>query len=940
MPPVASIRHYRFVQDAWDDGMAAWLRAHAAAALRGEQALVVVADPAQAAWLRQRSLAAGIALLGVKFLTAAELRRELAVALDEPHRLLGRESLEFLLKLAALARRDYATRSVALAPAQCLQALDDLGRAGWSGEEADLGAVPSPARDWLRVLAASGAWAPEIDRQLTAKSSIINHQLKIPPTHLCCWAWDRELGAEWRLLSAALTVARDTVFFVPSPLEDFEYDWLADLERLTGATAQPCADSGFVSANDGLTAWLFQRDGAPPARPLPTLLIGARADDELALLERAVWRCLEDGGGDGPIGVVFPRRTALSRRLLERLTAAALPVTDRIRDPLPADWAAVLQQQLAAYYLRGCQVDEFLALAAAWHLADGALAPARLRQKLTALFARRLTRHTPTLLAAAADHDATLAPARELALTLGEWPAAAPWEELKDRWQRAVKVLRVTTDALEPLWSRLDAVLTGRVVDGAAFLEYVHGLLKPARLSPSASPVFANIELVTLRQAAGRVWRRLIFAESNEGGWPLPARENPFLPDPARAQLNRRRGTGHGWLFTARQRQRLEDKRLRDALDNCAGAVIFTASAADPARPGQPSHPNSVLAQLLLLQGGPGVSPLDTWRRQVVTVSAPPAADALDAAETARLADIAARRNDPARPFDEYSFCYPASLSAGEPWSVTKLEGVRDRAATTALTLLFKAEAAAAADFQRNEALAAGTLTHRWIERYLAGGVPPESALTARLAALERELRRELGVSGLWLETLFNSARWMTGELLALTYREGLAAAPAVRSEQAVTGVVSTSAGRLALRGKFDLVLADGDHWRVFDFKTGKRDAPTDRQLARGEGLQFGAYLLLALTLGARTASVQCLSPRRGEGRTLTLTALDAAAQGLARAARAQQTLTFGLSAKTERGARAERLPLACVPAAPAVLQQKAALTFGAAEEAGDEQDD
>ncbi|MDR1190059.1 MAG: PD-(D/E)XK nuclease family protein [Verrucomicrobiales bacterium] len=826
---------------------------------------------------------------------------------------------------------------MALDPAQCLQALDDLGRAGWSGEEADLGEVPSPAREWLRVLAASDAWAPVVDEKLKIESRKLNlgsgNNLGFPPLQLCFWAWDRELGTEHSLLVAALAAARETVLFLPAPLEDVEFNWLAELQNLCGSEVEVCAESGFASANEELTEHLFRRGETLPVTRLPRVLVGATEADELALLEREVWRCLEAGGAGGSIGVVFPARGVLARRLARRLLAAGAPVFDHGGDALPVDWSAEVQQKLAAYYLYGCQVDDFLALAVAWRAGGGAVEPARWRWRLKDAFRLRQTRHVPALLAGAAADDE----AGALARALGKWPERAEWRALKDRWQRAARLLGGSTEGLEPLWSRLDPVLAGRVIAGRAFLEYVGGLLKSARAARAGAEVFARIEIVTPRQAAGRTWGHLIFAESNEGRWPPAVTENPFLTDAARTALNRRRGA-RGWLFTTGERALLDDKRLRDTLENCAGTTTFTASATDATRPDQPLYPNGLVARLLALRDGGGT--LAAWRKSVVSVSAPPVVDPLDVTERARLAVIAEHRRDPRRAFDEYSFCYPAKHAAGLQWSVTKLEDIANCPATAALSLLFNAEAAGDDDFTRSESWFAGVLAHDWIKRCLADGVPPLTLMPARLAEVGAALRRELNISGLWLETAFRSARWMADELLTAAYAEGLAESPSATVERAITGVVRTAAGPLSLKGRMDLVLADGDAWRVFDFKTGKQDAPTPRELARGEGLQFGAYLLLALAAGAKSATVQCLSPKRSESRTLTMSEVEAAEQGLARAAFAQRKLCFGLGAGKFRNEWRERLPLAFTPIDLAVLEQKSRLTFGAGGDAGEAGDE
>jgi hypothetical protein len=896
--------------------MREWLRARAAGALQGELAWVVVADLAQGAWLRRRAVEEDIALLGVRFLTAGALRRELGALLGEECRLLGRESLEFLLKLEAMEHTGAEAGSVALDPGQCLAALDDLARAGWSGEEADLGEVPSPAREWLRVLAGSGAWAPEIDRQLKRKGG------KLERLHLCFWAWDWELGTERSLLAVALTVTNSAVFFLPSPLEDLEFNWVLELEELCGVTAEVCGESGFVSAHEELAERLFRKGEALTVTRVPDVLVGETERDELALLEREVWRGLADCCEGGQIGVVFPARSVLSRLLAGRLSAAGVPLFDHIGNVLPADWSAEVQRKLAAYYLYGCQVDDFLSLM----MVCGKVEPMRLRRELKELFRWRQTRSVPELLV---DADGE---AGKLARALGVWRERAEWLELKADWQRVARLVGGSTECLEPLWSRLDMALAGRTIKGRAFLEYVIGLLRASRTGREGAEVFAKVEIVTLRQAAGRVWRHLIFAESNEGRSPLPVRENPFLPDVSRVALNRRRGADRGWLFTTGERALLEDKRLRDVLENCDGTAVFTASAFDGDRA---LYPNGLVSQLLASRGGV----LGEWRRLTVSVGVAAGADGeqLDEAEHTRLAAIAENRRDPRRAFDEYSFCYPEQFAEGLCWSATRLEDLTHCSATAALALLFNAEAADAGDFTRNESWFTGTLTHEWIRRYLADGVPPLTMREAQLEEVGAALRRELNVSGLWLETAFRSARWMTGELLAMAYAEGLAKSDSMGVERDIVGVVRTTAGSLRLKGRMDLVLADGAHWRVFDFKTGKADAPTAKALARGDGLQFGAYLLLALSAGAKSATVQCLSPKRSVSRTLTMAETADAEQGLARAALVQRTLRFGISAAKHNNEWCERLPLAQMPIEWSVLAAKARLTFGGGEDADSE---
>ena len=94
----------------------------------------------------------------------------------------------------------------------------------------------------------------------------------------------------------------------------------------------------------------------------------------------------------------------------------------------------------------------------------------------------------------------------------------------------------MSTEVLEPSWSRLEALPVPEPVTTSAFFHYLAAVLEgvPARRDPEASHRFARVVVTTLEGAAGQTWGGAVLLDSNEGAWPLYPPENPFLGDVAR----------------------------------------------------------------------------------------------------------------------------------------------------------------------------------------------------------------------------------------------------------------------------------------------------------------------------------------------------------------------------------------------------------------------
>ena len=85
-------------------------------------------------------------------------------------------------------------------------------------------------------------------------------------------------------------------------------------------------------------------------------------------------------------------------------------------------------------------------------------------------------------------------------------------------------------------------------------------------------------------------------------------------------------------------------------------------------------------------------------------------------------------------------------------------------------------------------------------------------------------------------------------------------------TEQKLTVTVRTPSGPLPLKGRIDILISDRPEIpsasvRMFDFKTGRGQAPTLSTLERGNGAQFAAYYLMARDAGAAEAVIGIIKP-------------------------------------------------------------------------------
>ena len=804
-----TLRSYEFLEDAWQDGVAAWCQTASRHVLSGGRAWMVTVSDGQANWIKRRLLRQGVSLFGVQFFNASSLRGELCLRRNVPTDLLGNHALSFTLRLRALAHAAThpETAAVARHPGACLAALDDFAAAGWLADDPAWRheILPPVLDDWLAEVRAQGLWKPEVDRRLLAASS--QSASTLPPLALCVFGWDASGWPAFQLLAAAVREAQSSLVYAPLPRgssENVQLDWLTALEEFFDEGFEPCAGADFLSTHGGLISRLEGADLSDDDAPLsePELIVGLDAQDAAVLARDFVARWLAASGGDESfpgqgdgdrLVILSPRRDLTAVALLRALAAAKIDVEDELGEVPEPSLAVQIQRAILAYHQDNADLDGLLAIVELLNehvkIWDGQganllravfpLDPVEVRRLLHTAFGD-VQHHSVRVLSDVFAHARSEAarPLRSLVEHLGEWPETLAWPDALARWQHCLAGLGLSTDLLEPLWSQLEKLPLPDPVPAPAFFQFLAGILgcAPARRSPDGRHRYARVVLTTLDGAMGQSWGAALFLDSNEGAWPLYPSENAFLDDALRARLNQRRverketpgAPWRGHLLTSVDRAQLEHFRFMEILGHCTGPVAFAGLARDPVEPGQELYANEWALRCLLEGGQPlaeGEKLLDRWHGAIRrTKRTPPP---LPKAEREHLRSVFTSRRDVTAPFDEYAFNFESLGAADElpwtdAWSVHDLETAWNHPATFALKQIFGVAPthAPGREFLRGEGWMVGRLVHHWLRVALGAASEPrqmsshdwENARTAGLAAArhgtEETLRAALARQG------------------------------------------------------------------------------------------------------------------------------------------------------------------------------------------------
>jgi hypothetical protein len=486
------------------------------------------------------------------------------------------------------------------------------------------------------------------------------------------------------------------------------------------------------------------------------------------------------------------------------------------------------------------------------------------------------------------------------------------------------------------------------LIPARALIEWLASHLAAARQpTPPDYTSLAPVVITTFAGAAQQPWDRLIFLDSNEHIWPAPILENPLLPDSTRSRLNRNRHQSP-ILLTTHDLRALDQARFLDLIEHCRHPITFAGVLLDHTDSGDHVQPNEWVVRSLIETAPEDTFPPDLWTAGAQTFPPDPP-PALDPAERAHLETVHSARHNGTMPFDRYQFNFHETRLEPSPWSATSLDEAVTCPATFALRELFNAQSTATWTPTRQEATAVGTRAHRWLGQILGTRAPhksheshsshkshlsPELALPRELTTARAELQEWYAAENLplplWWETCLRKTAWATRRCL-LEVLESVNGRYCF-TEQKLAVAVRTPSGPLPLKGRIDILISDRPEIpnasvRMFDFKTGRGQAPTLSTLARGSGAQFAAYYLMARDAGAAEAVIGIIKP--GERALDVFSAADEPAlrAHFALLAELWRNLRFGRRGPlVDDYGVCETLPLATVPIDPAILDQKAAL--------------
>ncbi|HEY5080159.1 MAG TPA: PD-(D/E)XK nuclease family protein, partial [Opitutaceae bacterium] len=612
-----------------------------------------------------------------------------------------------------------------------------------------------------------------------------------------------------------------------------------------------------------------------------------------------------------------------------------------------------VQRSLAAFYERGCRMEELLALwplLCALNLAR--ISPGRARATCQRLFdelpSHGIDTHVDRL-EKEGDVDG-LEVARVARLVLPAWPKELTLSDALTRFEAARDRLAASVPAG---WQELRefARRAQEPMPATAILETIRAFL-PEKGPVEGTPPrggFAHVTLTTVRRAAGVAWSHAILAESNAGAWPSRRESSCWLDDEARRELNARGRFSLG-LATTDDRASLERGLWSAVARDTSQRVIFSASLHDEEDPERALEPNPWLERVMWSKG---YLSADSGGRESFGALAGSAARAdASGAPGAQGAwfSIWNRRRDPAAPFDEYFFADPS----GDPPTRISARQI-ERGARDPVRLWFdevlRVRRVDWGTFRRARGRMMGTAVHRVMAVALRGA-PHEGAFSATPQRPEAQVRLAAELSALrarwprdrYWESLFLDVSGAAQELLDLVFR--LPAAPFAATELRLpeSATVDTgSAGPLAVSGRPDLVLSDrpaleGARVSIVDFKTGGDAKLSGKTMAStGASLQLGVYLEAARSLGA-TGAVLMLKP----GKPPSMIEMDGLGDAVAKLGVLGQHLSTGiygaLTPDRDEYTVVFEWPLACAPIGHAILKEKFERTFGAAAAAGSEE--
>ena len=619
---------------AWKSILLPWFQAAGRASWQQQlPTLVAVPFRSQAYAMKGRLLDHGISLLGVRFVSPAELR-ELLTARAQTHLAL-REHLRLLLSIAAekclelpedpalrekrMLEPDFlAAKSVMRAPDHLLRTIDQLGAAGWDFSEVELPALRKiVARFQQRVSDCGFELIHTADRRAldqAGASAPLFANLLVTGFNGAHWPL-------WPLLRAAVVSAKEATVLLDDPCEearDIDETWVGTWEEAFGE-ARPTS----LPLNRGSYSLFSEEEmrGVGVVAARRSFLVGADTNEQAKAVAHQCLQFLTDSSCER-VGIVFSGPGALARLVANELARLDIPHHDGLAHFAPgpfeaAYWRAWLQLQqsprinpllqfINALPERGELFPDVNADTFERTLRDAYAEVLIDDLEILQRFCAQGPEEQKKTVAAALS-SVPLLPARaRLADFLHETKAALERFRWKTHWLEISRGLGEWTDKLDVEFSR------------ALYLRWLGEIAFTfsAERDAIGDHPYARVHLLTLPQAHGQEWSHLIFAGWNEGSWPpretgefarqdeIDAFNSSIQKLNRRAARQGRHGEGHTavrenhtlYLGPAEQRQ-IALRQFETLLESATEQIAFTASLVQEDAPERLWNPNEMFTR-------------------------------------------------------------------------------------------------------------------------------------------------------------------------------------------------------------------------------------------------------------------------------------------------------------------------------------------------------
>jgi hypothetical protein len=874
----------------WETILLPWFQAAGRVSWQQRQpTLVAVPFRSQAYAIKGLLLDRRVSLLGIRFVSPAELRELLTTR--SKTRLALREHLRLLLAIAAeesmklpedpalrekrILEADFlAAKSVARAPDHLLRTIDQLGAAGWNFSAVELPALREIVARFQERLADCG-----FELIHTADRRALDQALASPPlfANILVTGFNGAHWPLWPLLHAAVVSAKEATVLLDDPRDvarDIDETWVGTWEEAFGE-AKPIS----LPVNQ-ITDSLFSEEemrGTSLGPVNRSFAVGADTTEQAEAVAQQCLHFLADPTCDH-VGIVFSGAGALPRLVANALARLDVPHYDGLAHFLPgifeaADWRAWLQLQESPrinsllHFVNMLSDRGKLFPDLSLNVFERTLRSAYAEVLIDDLdilrrFCAQESGGTNEKVAAALESIPFLPARARFPEFLRATKAALNRLGWKSHW---MEISRRTGDWIDKLDIEFSRALYLRWLGEIAFS------FTAARETIGDHP-YARVQLLTVPQAHGREWSHLIFAGWNEGSWP-PAETGEFARQDEIDAFNRsiqklnrrasrqgRQGEGHTairenhtlYLGPAQQRQ-IALRQFETLLESATRQITFTASLVQEDAPERLWNPselftrhyqeanNRPLTQKAMNQLQARIR---SWLNKVRDPKRSDLAASQEIQPTRTAYDA---RRDPNVPSGEYDFAFRSKPTVIPTLSVSEFEQL---IAAPALVWLKKYLGIKAADQSGNLwNSSTGKWVHDWLAAIAVGTaktftrLPDPTEMERRVCAAAETKRSEVArlcqdarkpLPDWW------SGGWRNAVFLARALAEKLGTVtdwPWIATEWTIDGDFAgkvTANTELSLRGRMDLLLAPSapsagslsvEDLWIIDYKTGAKKA-------------------------------------------------------------------------------------------------------------------